>query len=115
MVGRFYLLGGEPVRVLEQWGLKSLGQSHGGPRNVLVLLDDGRRVVRPFRGMRVPACRVCADSGHVCEEHPDLPWGGVVGAGCRCGAGMPCPSCCSPIPEDGTRSAVEAFVPDRLR
>ena len=75
-------------------------------------------------------CEHCRDSGHVCEDHPDLPWAGLVGAaenasfvhpacgdgarGCH-GAGMPCPHCCSPIPEDGRHSIVEAFVPDWMR
>ena len=46
MIGRTYLLRGEPVVVLARW----LGR---GPRNVLVEYADGRRVVRPFRGLRV--------------------------------------------------------------
>lgn len=45
MIGRTYLLHGEPVIVLARW----LGR---GPRNVLVEYADGRRVVRPFRGLR---------------------------------------------------------------
>jgi bifunctional non-homologous end joining protein LigD len=74
--------------------------------------------------MEKPACSTCLDTGHVCENHPDLPWAGIVGdGGYACGdgardchgAGMPCPDCCSPIPEDGTRSIVEAFTPDHLR
>jgi hypothetical protein len=116
LVGRFYLERGAPVKILVQWGLKSLGQSHGGPRNVLVLRQNGTRTVRPFRGLRVPHCRSCADCGTVCENHPDLPWDVLVVGGCDCGgAGMPCPGCCSPIPMDGRHSIVEAFVPDRLR
>lgn len=42
-----------------------------------------------------PECPVCLGEGHVCEEHPDRPWHGVVGdeLGCACHApGMPCPS-----------------------
>lgn len=35
-----------------------------------------------------PGCPTCAGSGHVCEAHPDRPWG--EGDGC-CGApGIPC-------------------------
>jgi hypothetical protein len=48
-----------------------------------------------------------------------MPWEGIHGTveghvehG---GAGMPCPACCSPVPEDGTRSIAEAFVPNRRR
>jgi hypothetical protein len=72
-------------------------------------------------------CPVCADTGHVCENHPNRMWGGVCcetsalppatdttcehGA-CRCGgAGIPCPACCPPIPADGTHSIGEAFTP----
>jgi hypothetical protein len=57
IVGRHYLLAGREVEVLIQWGLKSLGQSHGGPRNVRIrFLDDGTETIRPFRGLRrVPA------------------------------------------------------------
>lgn len=69
------------------------------------------------------ACSNCNDTGHVCENHPDQAWGGLccehLGAAwlcehgaCHCGgAGMPCPTCCGPIPEDGTHSIVEAFIP----
>lgn len=56
IVGRTYLERGRPVTVLIQWGLKSRGESHGGPRNVLIEREDGARVVRPFRGLRS-----CAD------------------------------------------------------
>ena len=75
-------------------------------------------------------CEHCLDSGYVCEHHPGHPWFGLVGdidgpslayppcgdgaRGCQ-GAGMPCPACCSPIPEDGLHSIVEAFVPDWQR
>lgn len=69
-------------------------------------------------------CLNCRDTGHVCENHPDRPWAGLVGhvegacgdgyAGCG-GAGTPCPACCSPIPEDGTHRIGEAFTPDRQR
>lgn len=61
-------------------------------------------------------CATCEDSGHVCENHPEKPWGYLVVGGCECGgAGMPCPSCCSPIATDGTHSIVEAFTPDWMR
>lgn len=73
------------------------------------------------------ACSNCNDTGHVCENHPTLPWGGMCcnprvadlvsehrcrhGA-CHCGgAGMPCPTCCDPIPGDGTQAITEAFIP----
>ena len=46
MTRRTYLLRGERVRVLVRWG------PGGGPRNVLIELPNGRRVVRPFRGLR---------------------------------------------------------------
>lgn len=69
----------------------------------------------------VPAvrCLHCLDEGSVCENHPDFPWegewGAVEGHAEHGGAGMPCPHCCSPIPQDGTRSIAEAFVPDWKR
>lgn len=73
-------------------------------------------------------CPTCNDSGHVCENHPDKPWGGICcdqpreftghcqhGA-CHCGgAGMPCAACCSPIPEDGSTPIGLAFTPDWRR
>jgi hypothetical protein len=74
-----------------------------------------------------PHCPSCRDTGHVCENHPERWWGGLCcdtaalrGAycehgACGCGAGMPCPACCSPIPQDGARQIGEAFVPDRER
>lgn len=46
VTGREYLLHGKAVRVLARWGPGC------GPRNVLIELADGRRVVRPFRGLR---------------------------------------------------------------
>lgn len=52
MIGRLYLLHGEPVVVLKQWGLKRRGETHGGPRNVRILRVDGSTTVRPFRGLR---------------------------------------------------------------
>jgi hypothetical protein len=52
-----------------------------------------------------------------CPHCLDDPWGVTVeGHSGECGgAGMPCVACCSPIPEDGTRSITEAFVPDWMR
>ena len=47
MIGRTYLERGQPVIVLVRWG------KGGGPRNVLILRQDGSQVVRPFRGLRV--------------------------------------------------------------
>ena len=47
MVGNVYFCKGEPDRVLVKWG------RGGGPRNVLIeYISDGRKVVRPFRGLR---------------------------------------------------------------
>lgn len=64
-------------------------------------------------------CPQCLDDGHVCEDHPEFPWEGlhgtVEGHAEHGGAGMPCPYCCSPVPEDGTVSIAEAFVPDWKR
>lgn len=45
--GRTYLERGEPVVV-------EIGWRGRGPRNVLIRRADGTRVVRPFRGLRVP-------------------------------------------------------------
>ncbi len=45
MIGRTYLERGRPVTVLARWN----GE---GPRNVLVRREDGRLVIRPFRGLR---------------------------------------------------------------
>jgi acetyl esterase len=45
MIGRTYLERGRPVTVLARW-------NGTGPRNVLVVREDGSRVVRPFRGLR---------------------------------------------------------------
>lgn len=42
-----------------------------------------------------PDCPICLGEGHVCEDHPDKAWAGMVGnveGACECGAaGMPCP------------------------
>jgi len=55
----------------------------------------------------------------VCESHPDYPWEvkveGHDGTAPGHGAGMPCPYCCSPIPEDATVSITLAFTPDWQR
>jgi hypothetical protein len=67
--------------------------------------------------MRCPACQ---DTGHVCEDHPDRPWGpmccdiGVLGrepcphGACGCGAGAPCPRCC---PAEPGQRITDAFQP----
>ncbi len=51
IVGRTYLEHGQPVVVLVQWGLESRGETHGGPRNVMIRRGDSK-IVRPFRGLR---------------------------------------------------------------
>jgi hypothetical protein len=48
LAGRRYLERGQPVTVITSWG------PGGGPRNVMIERADGRRVVRPFRGLRKP-------------------------------------------------------------
>jgi hypothetical protein len=45
MIGRCYLLKGEPVVVTRKW-------NGAGPRNVMILRPDGTFTVRPFRGLR---------------------------------------------------------------
>jgi hypothetical protein len=46
-------------------------------------------------------CPACRDTGWVCEEHADRPWGDHPNA-CTCGgAGMPCLLCNQP--KDGER------------
>lgn len=64
-----------------------------------------------------PRCPHCLDDGHVCEEHPEFPWGITAeGHPGDCGGmGMPCPACCPPVPQDGTHSIAEAFTPDWMR
>lgn len=80
----------------------------------------------PAQPCTPPFCAACRDGGIVCENHPNMPWGGDCRAGltegdvcehgaCGCGLGMPCPACCSPIPQDGKHSIGEAFIPDHLR
>lgn len=49
MVGATYLLRGTPVVVEARW---TKGAPKGVPRNVLIRLPDGTRLVRPFRGLR---------------------------------------------------------------
>ena len=64
-----------------------------------------------------PRCLHCLDDGIVCEEHPEYPWDMTVeGHPADCGPpGIPCPYCCSPIPEDGRHFIAEAFTPDWMR
>jgi hypothetical protein len=82
--------------------------------------DDGTDIARPAplaaRDVQAPRCPHCLDNGMVCESHPLYPFGVTVeGHRSACGAGMPCPACCSPVPADGTHSIAEAFTPDWLR
>lgn len=69
--------------------------------------------------MSTPRCPACLDDGYACEDHPDFPWEGIWGAveghAAHGGIGMPCPACCSPVPQDGTRPIAEAFTPDWRR
>ena len=68
--------------------------------------------------LNVLLCVSCEDTGTVCEEHPYLPWSGTSDsrAACNCGgAGMPCPKCCSLVPENGRYSVLEPFIPDKFR
>lgn len=63
-------------------------------------------------------CPNCSDTGFVCEDHPDRPWGGIATGDhvCTChAAGMPCPTCCDLIPTDGSRHITDAFQPRHLR
>lgn len=66
-----------------------------------------------------PVCGECLGTGYACEDHPESPWEGVHGPtplhSEHGGAGMPCPSCCDPVPQDGTHSISEAFTPRHLR
>jgi len=50
VIGKTYLEKGKPVTVLVKWNSKV----HKTKRNVLIQREDGSRVVRPFRGLRVP-------------------------------------------------------------
>jgi hypothetical protein len=77
---------------------------------------DEPRAPRPKPDEGPPRCLHCLDNGMVCEDHPEFPFGVTVeGHRPACGAGMPCPACCSPAPADGTHSIAEAFTPDWLR
>jgi hypothetical protein len=66
-----------------------------------------------------PRCPHCLDEGNVCEAHPEFPWDGIWGTveghADHGGIGMPCPACCSPLPEDGSHPSDEAFTPDWKR
>ena len=88
------------------------------PPRVISGVKPGR--VRLLLGpVTAPRCLRCLDDGAVCEDHPDMPWEGVWGTveghAAHGGIGMPCPACCSPIPEDGSRPIAEAFTPDWRR
>jgi len=54
MIGHTYLLHGSRVTVLAPWNAAGRGTwpSAKVPRNVLIEYADGRREVRPFRGLR---------------------------------------------------------------
>lgn len=57
MVGRMYLLRGEPVEVLARWRnaprhAVTYGVVSVTPPNVLLKLPNGQLTVRPFRGLR---------------------------------------------------------------
>jgi hypothetical protein len=73
VIGRAYLLRGEPVVVLARWETALAVRlpdsvrlyrdddlaaesfdTRAAPRNVLVEFADGTRTVRPFRGLRKP-------------------------------------------------------------
>ena len=56
VVGRTYLERGRPVVVLTAWG------PGGGPRNVRIRRQDGKVVVRPYRGLRRPKTRPVDDA-----------------------------------------------------
>jgi hypothetical protein len=49
IVGRTYYERGRPVLILVQW---RTGDGSADPRNVRIRREDGREVVRPFRGLR---------------------------------------------------------------
>ena len=49
MIGKTYYECGNPVIILARWD----SRVKGAKRNVLILREDGSKVVRPFRGLRV--------------------------------------------------------------
>lgn len=49
MIGRTYLERGRPVVVLVRWA-----PGPGVIRNVVIVREDGTKVIRPFRGLRRP-------------------------------------------------------------
>jgi hypothetical protein len=55
-------------------------------------------------------CLLCEDTGWVCENHPDQPWGGPHACSCG-GAGMPCLQCNKP-PEGEPPRLPKGFEPD---
>ena len=83
------------------------------------IIKPGDRVRIVATGTLGRRCPHCLGTGIVCEDHPACPWAGLSGTvegHADCGApGMPCPYCCSPVPEDGTHSITEAFTPDWQR
>lgn len=60
-----------------------LKSSHMSDDNIAPA-DDGRKG---------DECRVCDNTGWVCENHPDRPWDTLREDSCTCGAGMPCRVC----------------------
>lgn len=64
-------------------------------------------------GEAMAKCSSCDDTGYVCENHPNRPWKpmSIHPKACDCGAGMPCPDCTTPVPQDGTHSITDNFVP----
>lgn len=102
---------GEPVIVYESEAAIE------GPA-VVTGLDEGKRLVYLDVDWSSLTCRTCRDEGFACESHPERPWEGAAAppVGCDCGApGIPCPTCCDPIPQDGTHSITDAFTPRHLR
>ncbi len=103
---------GEPVTVYEdEAGIE-------GPA-VCAGLDEAKRLVYLDVDWANLVCRTCRNTGFACEDHPQLPWEGAHGPTAlhpeHGGAGMPCPACCDPIPQDGTRAICDAFTPRHLR
>lgn len=130
---------GRPPSTIRRWAAErritrhaASGNRRNGVRYNLAELpaatrDDDKNVITPgeappVRLLVTDRCSVCADTGHVCENHPERPWGplccdaGAKGSQvcdhgtCGCGAGEPCPACCK-SPLDGSRSIVGAFAP----